>query len=171
MSDPNLLLPATILVVFTVLFVQWINRVNIWTILMFQFIKRSDALNKAWGISSEFPIVEPLEVSDTENKIKVNFITIGTILAVMLITYFIPMSFLMSVVILSIVGLILGNVIPAWNHQLVLKIAGYSIVLIMAILGLKLNFSNLSLPIGNPGTHLAGPPFCFHAAHCPVAEN
>lgn len=120
--------------------------VNIWTILMFQFIKRSDDLNKVWGISSEFPIVEPAEVSNSVNKTTVNIITIGSILVIMMITYFIPMSFLMSVVVLSIVGLILGNVIPYWNHELVLKIAGFSIVLIMAILGLKLNFSNLSLP-------------------------
>ena len=29
--------------------------VNIWTILMFQFIKRSNRLNLAWGIDSKFP--------------------------------------------------------------------------------------------------------------------
>ncbi len=121
--------------------------VNIWTILMFQFIKRSDRLNKAWGIDSEFPIA-PLPVpSGLASPKMINIITIGTILGIMGLTYLIPMSFLMSVVILSILGLILGNVIKMWNHKLVLKMAGFSIVLIMAILGLKLNFTNLSLPI------------------------
>lgn len=121
--------------------------VNVWTILMFQFIKRSEQINRAWKINSEFIIVEPTEVdADTSIK-KINFVTIGSILIVMLIAHFISMSFLMSVVVLSIVGLILGNTIKYWNHRLVLKLAGFSIVLIMAILGLKLNFSNLSLPI------------------------
>ncbi len=120
--------------------------VNIWTILMFQFIKRSDKLNKAWGIDSEFPIVEPPVMAGDTSKQVINVVTLGTILAIMILTYFIPMSFLMSVVVLSIVGLLLGNLIPIWNHKLVLKLAGFSIVLIMAILGLKLNFANLSLP-------------------------
>ncbi|MEQ8474674.1 DUF819 family protein [Fulvivirga sp.] len=121
--------------------------VNIWTILMFQFIKRSDRLNKAWGIDAKFPIVEPPELSGSTSQSVINIITLGTILAIMGLTYFIPMSFLMSVVVLSVVGLVLGNVIKSWNHKLVLRMAGFSIVLIMAILGLKLNFTNLSLPV------------------------
>lgn len=121
--------------------------VNIWTILMFQFIKRSDRLNKAWDINSEFPIVEAPKLSGNTSSGVINAVTIGSILGIMVLTYFIPMSFLLSTVVLSVVGLILGNVISIWNHQLVLKIAGFSIVLIMAILGLKLNFSNLSLPV------------------------
>lgn len=120
--------------------------VNIWTILMFQFIKRSDRINKAWGISSEFPIVEPPEVSSQMSISKINFVTLGGILLIMVITYFVQMSFLASIVVLSIVGILLGNLISIWNHKLVLKMAGFSIVLIMAILGLKLNFANLSLP-------------------------
>ncbi|SFR52270.1 Uncharacterized membrane protein [Robiginitalea myxolifaciens] len=119
--------------------------VNIWTILMFQFIKRSEALNRAWGIDSEIPTVEPPPKSEASLR-KTNTITLGVIVAVMVGCYFIPMSFLMSVVVLSILGLLLGNLIPDWNHKLVLRIAGITIVLIMAILGLKLNFSNLSLP-------------------------
>ena len=120
--------------------------VNIWTILMFQFIKRSDRLNKAWGIDAKFPIVEPPELTGSTSQSLINAITLGTIMTIMGLTYFIPMSFLMSVVVLSVVGLVLGNVIKAWNHKLVLRMAGFSIILIMAILGLKLNFTNLSLP-------------------------
>ena len=121
--------------------------VNIWTILMFQFIKKSDKLNKAWGIESKFPLVTPPKLPGGTSKTIVNAITLGVIIGIMLLTYFIPMSFLMSVVVLSLVGLLLGNLIKSWNHKLVLKMAGFSIVLIMAILGLKLNFDNLSLPI------------------------
>lgn len=121
--------------------------VNIWTILMFQFIKRSNRLNKAWGIDAEFPIVEPPEFKGKASLKYVNTVTISTIIIIMILTYFIPMSFLMSVVVLSIIGLFLGNLNPIWNHKLVLKLASVSIVIIMTILGLKLNFSNLSLPI------------------------
>lgn len=120
--------------------------VNIWTILMFQFIKRSDVLNKRWGIVAELPTAADPTSDSGEMTKKNSFITIGTVLVVMLIMYFVPLSFLMRVVLLSLLGLVLGNVIATWNHQLVLKIAGVSIVVIMAILGLKLNFTNLSLP-------------------------
>lgn len=121
--------------------------VNIWTILMFQFIKQSNRLNHRWGIDPEFPMVEAPIVKNDLPMWKINSVTIGVIFTIMVGSYFIPMSFLASIVVLSIIGLILGNVIPIWNHTIVLKLAGVSIVLIMAILGLKLNFSNLSLPL------------------------
>lgn len=125
--------------------------VNVWTILMFQFIKRSDRINNAWGIKAAIPQVEPVEIADNVSGKKINTITLGTIGGIMLLMHFISMSFLMNVVILSVVGLIIGNLIKNWNHKLVLKLAGFSIILIMAILGLKLNFTNLSLPINLVG--------------------
>ncbi len=125
--------------------------VNIWTILMFQFIKKSDYFNQLWRIDAQIPVVEPNTARAQESLLKSNLVTIGTIIGVMILAYFIPMSFLASIVMLSILGLILGNSISIWNHQLVLQVAGFSIVLIMAILGLKLNFSNLSLPLNLVG--------------------
>ncbi|MEM8899773.1 MAG: DUF819 family protein [Bacteroidota bacterium] len=121
--------------------------VNIWTILMFQFIKKSDYFNKAWGIQSDMPLVEPHQPNSQASIRLINSVTLGSIIGIMILFYFIPMSFLWSVVIFSVIGLLLGNLIPIWNHQLVLKMAGVSIIVIMAILGLKLNFSNLSLPV------------------------
>lgn len=121
--------------------------VNIWTILMFQFIKQSDRINIAWGIDREFPVVEPPETSSRLPLLYINLITIGCIFLVMVLTYFMPMGFLLSIVVLSVVGMLLGNLIPAWNHRLVLKLAGFSIIVIMAILGLKLDFAKLSLPL------------------------
>jgi uncharacterized membrane protein len=120
--------------------------VNIWTILMFQFIKRSNHLNEAWGIDPNFPVVEAPEYSGSTHPWKVNAWTVSTILLVVVLASSLSMSFLGSVVVLSIVGLLLGNLMPLWNHRLMLKLAGFSIVLIMAILGLKLNFNKLSLP-------------------------
>ncbi len=121
--------------------------VNIWTILMFQFIKQSERINRAWGISSEFPVVEPPAISSDMTLGRINLVTLGCIAAVMACTYFLQMSFLMSIIVLSFVGITLGNVVRVWNHKLVLQLAGFSIVLIMAILGLKLDFANLSLPM------------------------
>ena len=121
--------------------------VNIWTILMFQFIKQSERINRAWGITSEFPVVEPPVVRSDMSLVRINLVTLGCIAAIMVSTYFLQMSFLMSIIVLSFVGITLGNVVRVWNHKLVLQLAGFSIVLIMAILGLKLDFANLSLPM------------------------
>ena len=121
--------------------------VNIWTIMMFQFIKRSDQLNKLWGIDPNFSITQTRQSSKNISPLVGNTLTIGSLILIMLLTSFISMSFLASIVVLSIIGLVLGNLIPVWSHKLVLKIAGFCIVLIMAILGLKLNFDNLNLPI------------------------
>jgi uncharacterized membrane protein len=121
--------------------------VNIWTILMFQFIKRSERINRAWGIDGEIPIVEAPRIKEGTSLFRINLLTMGCILGIMVLTYFVQMGFLLSIVVLSFVGILLGNLIPSWNHKLVLKLAGFSIVLIMAILGLKLDFENLSLPI------------------------
>lgn len=121
--------------------------VNIWTILMFQFIKKSDYFNRVWGIDEQIPTVEPVQFDRKTSMRVINLVTIGTIVGIMILASFIQLSFLWSIVILSVIGLILGNVISIWNHELVLKIAGFSIILIMAILGLKLNFSNLTLPL------------------------
>ncbi|MGB5507798.1 DUF819 family protein [Robiginitalea sp.] len=121
--------------------------VNIWTILMFQFIKQSERINRAWGITSEFPVVEPPAIHSDISLGRINLVTLGCIAAIMACTYFLQMSFLMTIIVLSLVGITLGNMVRVWNHKLVLQLAGVSIVLIMAILGLKLDFANLSLPI------------------------
>jgi uncharacterized membrane protein len=119
--------------------------VNIWTILMFQFIKRSDQLNRLWKIESKIKLIDTDALWDTKNA------PISLILAIitssLILGYFVLPTFLSKVVAFSITGLLLGNFVKTWNHKLVLKWGGISIVLIMAILGLKLDFNNLSLPI------------------------
>ncbi|MEJ0055308.1 MAG: hypothetical protein WDN75_06440 [Bacteroidota bacterium] len=45
------------------------------------------------------------------------------------------------------IGLLLGNLVPRWDHALVLKAGGVLILVIMAILGLRLDFAGLSLPM------------------------
>ena len=121
--------------------------VNIWTILMFQFVKQSDRINRAWGITGALPAVDPPAINSNTSLVRINLVTIGVIAIVMACSYFLRMGFLTSIIALSIAGITLGNVIRLWNHRLVLQMAGFSIVLIMAILGLKLDFANLSLPL------------------------
>lgn len=120
--------------------------VNIWTILMFQFIKKSYHLNEIWGIDQNISLVTK---TNNEHKYPIhirNLITLGIISITILLSSLLQLSFLGNIVLLSLIGLLYGNTIKHWNHELVLQLSGFLIVLIMAILGLKLNFTNLSLP-------------------------
>ncbi len=120
--------------------------VNIWTILMFQLIQRSDLLNRWFGINDPMPHFVPDQAQSSQRTWQAITITLGSIILIAgLSKWFIP-SFLWKVVILSFIGLALGNFIKNWNHRLVLKAGGFLIVTIMAILGLKLSFSNMTLP-------------------------
>lgn len=121
--------------------------VNLWTVLMFQFIKKSNAFNKFFGIDTTLPTVEHEVQNKYVNRMKVKIFTLGIIVSVMILSTVVQMSFLVSIVVFSIVGLILGNVLKFWSHKFMLQLAGVLIIIIMAILGLKLNFNNLSLPI------------------------
>jgi uncharacterized membrane protein len=121
--------------------------VNIWTILMFQMIKRSDQFNQFFNIQDEIKDFVPNKVSFKIAPWKSFVFTVGISIVVILACTFFIKSFLWKIIALSIVGLILGNFIPAWNHSLVLKIGGVLIICIMAILGLKLDFGSFSLSI------------------------
>lgn len=121
--------------------------VNIWTILMFQLIKRSDQFNRFFGITEKIPDFVADEIKPNSRTIGSIIITVTSIVLVTVITNWLVVDFLWRVITLSIVGLMLGNFISRWNHPFVLKVGGILIILIMAILGLKLDFSGLSLPI------------------------
>ena len=121
--------------------------VNIWTILMFQFIKKSDTFNKAFGINSSLPSIKTKRRWKDTNNFRNKIFTLCTSVFVIISLKIFDLSFLFSLIILSVVGLILGNVSKFWDHKLMLRLAGVLIITIMAILGLKLNFNNLTLPI------------------------
>jgi uncharacterized membrane protein len=121
--------------------------VNIWTILMFQMIKRSDQFNTFFGIEDQIQDFVPDEVDLQPRSRYSILVTAATCVLVMLATTFLVKAFLWKVVLLSVVGLLLGNFIRVWNHALVLKAGGLFIIVIMAILGLKLNFGGFSLPL------------------------
>ena len=117
--------------------------VNIWTIFMFQMIKRSDQINK-W---LQLPTAKPPSSSYAENDTKKSSSATLAVIALVAVCFLIiDISFLSKVVILSIIGLSLGNLVSFWDHKIVLKMGGLLILIIMAILGLKLNFNALEIP-------------------------
>lgn len=119
--------------------------VNIWTLIMFQFIRRSDWWNRRLAIKDEVPDFVPDEIKIKNNQTSI-LITATICTSLVLVSYSLHLPFLITIILLSIVGLILGNFVPNWNHSFVLKVGGILIVTIMAILGLKLNFSAFSIP-------------------------
>ena len=119
--------------------------VNCWTILMFQFVKRSDGLNKWFNIK---PTSFQSVAADTDRNPNTSIWI--TSFAILLGTYLITLftkDFLMRIALLSVVGLALGNLVSKWDHAFVLKAGGILIIIIMAILGLRLDFTQLTLPL------------------------
>jgi uncharacterized membrane protein len=114
--------------------------VNIWTILMFQTIKKSKWLNVRFKISD---VMMPENMrTDTGSKIRPMLCAI-VLLCCVLLSHWLIESFIVKVVVLSIVGLLLSNFLPKWNFKFALKLGGILIVVVMAVLGLKLQFATL----------------------------
>tara|TARA_R110002073_G_scaffold72537_1_gene177166 strand:+ start:141206 stop:142333 length:1128 start_codon:yes stop_codon:yes gene_type:complete len=112
--------------------------VNIWTILMFQGIKRSAFLNKALKITN---LTMPKSIQKQQGK-KINTILCFIILiGMVLLTNIVLESFVAKIIVLSVIGFLLSNLIKNWNFTFVLKLGSILILIVMAILGLKLKFS------------------------------
>ena len=112
--------------------------VNIWTIFMFQSIKKSNSLNRLLRIDGLYP---PDSIqAENENKINPLLASIILLGSVGMAHFFIA-SFVVKIVVLSFVGIALSNLIKNWNFQFVLKLGGILILIVMAVLGLKLKFS------------------------------
>ena len=110
---------------------------------MFQMIKRSDQINRWLQLPTAKPPLSSYAENDTK---KSSAVTLAVIALVAVCFFIIDISFLSKVVILSIIGLSLGNLVSFWDHKIVLKMGGLLILIIMAILGLKLNFNALEIP-------------------------
>jgi uncharacterized membrane protein len=112
--------------------------VNIWTIGMFQSIKKSDTLNKLLKINALSP---PENFSFSSGKKIHPILSLLLLLGVVFFVHITMDSFVGKIVVLSLVGLGLGFFIKTWNGHFVLKIGSILILIVMAILGLKLKFS------------------------------
>jgi uncharacterized membrane protein len=114
--------------------------VNIWTILMFQAIKKSRYLNGLFRIS-DLAMPEDLR-AEAKDPLSPWFCS-AIMLSAIAICHVSLDSFVGKVVVLSLVGLALSNFIPKWNFRFSLKIGGILILVVMAVLGLKLQFATL----------------------------
>lgn len=112
--------------------------VNLWTIFMFQGIKKSNSLNRLLRIDG----LTPPESILTHNNKKMNpLLTCFFLLGSVGIVHFFISSFVVKIVVLSFVGIALSNLIRNWNFQFVLKLGSILILIVMAVLWLKLKFS------------------------------
>ncbi len=118
--------------------------VNIWTILMFQGIKKSNKLN-TWFKITDVAIPEDIRV---QKGIKLNpWFSAFILLGFVVLSNFLITSFVLKVVLLSLVGLALSNFIPSWNFKFALKVGSILIIVVMAVLGLKLQIATLGFNI------------------------
>lgn len=116
--------------------------VNIWTILMFQGIKKSSQLNKWLEITNaEMPDALPGKGKQSMHPM---ICVVSFILIVLIINVLIG-SFILKIIVLSILGLLLSNVLSNWNFSFVLQFGSILIVIVMAVLGLKLSFNAMSI--------------------------
>jgi uncharacterized membrane protein len=118
--------------------------VNLWTIGMFQTIKKSDTVNRLLGIQSYEP---PSEVNTNQNKSQSPLLSISILLGSVFLAHISLPSFVGKVVALSLLGLGFGFFIKSWNSQFTLQLGSILILLVMAILGLKLQFDLIQFDI------------------------
>lgn len=114
--------------------------VNIWTILMFQTIKKSNFLNKKFKITN---LLMPEDIREEKGKKIKPILGFTILLATVFLSNFLIESFVVKIVILSILGLLLSNFIKPWNFKFALKFGAILIIVVMAVLGLKLQFATL----------------------------
>ena len=118
--------------------------VNLWTIGMFQTIKKSDTVNRLLGIQSYEP---PSEVNTNQNKSQSPLLSISILLGSVFLAHISLPSFVGKVVALSLLGLGFGFFIKSWNSQFTLQLGSILILLVMAVLGLKLQFDLIQFDI------------------------
>lgn len=111
--------------------------VNIWTILMFQGIKKSDWLNRRLKVSS-LDMPEPVE--DKAGTRLNGLLCFMILMGLVILTNWWIELFVGKVIVLSLLGLALSNLLRAWNIKFALQLGAILILLIMSILGLKLQF-------------------------------
>jgi uncharacterized membrane protein len=111
--------------------------VNLWTIGMFQTIKKSDRINSLLRIQSYEP---PSAISTQEHRIQNPLWSILMLLGSVFLVHISLPTFVGKVVALSLLGLGFGFFIKSWNTRFTLKLGSILILLVMAVLGLKLQF-------------------------------
>ncbi|THH36309.1 DUF819 family protein [Neolewinella litorea] len=111
--------------------------VNIWTILMFQGIKRSDRLNARLGITDD---AMPAPLPPRDGVPLHPLVCLGLLLFSVLAIDYLVDAFVARILVLSAVGLLLSNLLRTWNQTFALRLGAVMILVVMAVLGLRLRF-------------------------------
>jgi len=128
---------------FSVLVIDTIIQ-NIVMVLLFQSIKQTKRIDEKYDLDLiKFTNVDLEKKSETLNLPLTLFFSFS----IPILFIFINLSFLTNVILLSILGLLFGNFLKFWSHAINLKLGSIGIILIMAIIGLKLNFESFELPL------------------------
>ncbi|QBA65282.1 DUF819 family protein [Muriicola soli] len=114
--------------------------VNIWTILMFQFIKGSNLINRKLRITD---LGIPESLRSDPSKVLPPWMIVVVLLGTVIFTNLLLESFIAKVILLSLVGLAISNLWPKWNFKFALRAGAILILVVMAVLGLKLQFATL----------------------------
>lgn len=114
--------------------------VNIWTILMFQAIKKSKYLNKKFKITDD---LMPEDIRSEKGKKITSLLCFALLIGAVIGCNFLIESFVIKIIVLSVIGLLLSNFIGKWNFKFALQLGGILIIVVMAVLGLKLQFATL----------------------------
>lgn len=117
--------------------------VNLWTILMFQVIKKTALLNKWLGIHNEIPDLS--FHGQTQMRVKNPHSGILLLIIISAMSYFLPVSYVQKIILLSVAGIFLSSSVQIWDQKLILKYSHMIIIVIMSVLGLKLNFDHFSM--------------------------
>jgi len=117
---------------------------NIVMIFLFQIIRRTDDFNKKFNIVHVIRFTEKNTESPSNSKNP--YLSVLIALGITAGVVAMELSFITNVIILSIFGLLIGNLLKFWSFGINLKLGSVGIIVIMSILGLKLKFNDFELP-------------------------
>ena len=113
--------------------------VNVWTLFLFQWIKKTPWLNQRFGREE---VVFNAEVTNERQKTNL-FWSVTTIASIVALASLFNLSFLIKIILFSLLGMLLANVFRFWDHKTLQKLSKLLIIAVMSVLGLKLNLNYL----------------------------
>jgi uncharacterized membrane protein len=113
--------------------------VNVWTLFLFQWIKKTPWLNQRFGREE---VVFNAEVTNGGQKTNL-FWSLTAIASIVALASLFNLSFLIKIILFSLLGMLLANLLRFWDHKTLQKLSKLLIIAVMSILGLKLNLNYL----------------------------
>jgi uncharacterized membrane protein len=113
--------------------------VNIWTLFLFQWIKKTPQMNQRFGREE---VVFNTKVSSDSQKTNL-FWSLCAITSIVALSSLFNLSFFIKIILFSLLGMLLANVFRFWDHKTLQKLSKLLIIAVMSVLGLKLNLSYL----------------------------